>query len=318
MVSNNTQSNNMVSNSIQSATSQNFQNTNLQQMQSNNTQSNNMVSNNIYSQNVGNYRNLYNQYPSSVNQNYDQANLMNQMRQKEYANMQVSNQNNIQPNKNLSSITNIVNEQSGYNTNVNSNNLPSSQNPMQNKPHYPHQNENLGNNSPVETSQQAFVNSSNNVIQVKEEANTNPNGNETISNINPNHQNPTIQPQKVMLESNEIYMVRGDSRRKAFELLQSKLQQEKHSKKIIPMKLYDEECHEHNNKIRKSFSKLRSKYGEVVNVRKILNKIKDKKEKQFTTMKNEAKRERMEMWNDVELVKSKLLEMYNIKKLKSI
>ena len=57
-------------------------------------------------------------------------------------------------------------------------------------------------------------------------------------------------------DPSEIYMIRGDSRRRAFELLQSKLQQEKHSKKIIPMKLYDEECHDHNNKLRKSFSKI--------------------------------------------------------------
>lgn len=39
--------------------------------------------------------------------------------------------------------------------------------------------------------------------------------------------------ERVLLEPNEIYMIRGDSRRKAFELLQSKLQQEKHSKKIV-------------------------------------------------------------------------------------
>lgn len=70
------------------------------------------------------------------------------------------------------------------------------------------------------------------------------------------------------------------------------------------MKLYDEECHEFNNRVRKSLSKMRSKYGEIIGVKNVLFKIKDKKEKQFLKLKNEAKRERIEMWNDVELIKA--------------
>ena len=56
----------------------------------------------------------------------------------------------------------------------------------------------------------------------------------------------------------------------------------------------------------------------MVGVRSVLTKMKDKKEKQFMYYKNEAKRERIEMWNDVELIKSSLLDMYNTKKLKTL
>jgi hypothetical protein len=84
------------------------------------------------------------------------------------------------------------------------------------------------------------------------------------------------------------------------------------------MKLYDEECHDFNNKVRKSFSKLRFKYGEAVGVRCVLTKMKEKKEKQFLYYKTEAKKERIAMWNDVELIKASLLDMYNIKKLKTL
>ena len=122
-------------------------------------------------------------------------------------------------------------------------------------------------------------------------------------------------------------MIRGDSRRKAMEKLHAKLQVEKSrcssvSQKAkkpkksnfekIPLSEYSPEAEGQSKRMKKLFARTRSGFAQSQGSQATLMGIKLKKNKRIAEMQLLAKREWYEIWNQNDMAKLFLIEIFNL------